>query len=111
MWSIGVSPNKKYLLISTSKKTDIENLIGTAISVGLSSDEKERMESEIATSSNGNLFTEYVVVDGFVLPVTKLVANVTMHERSDGKFHMDSLLPFRCFHHAFQFSSSQLKAS
>lgn len=114
MWStqsFNVNPNTKYLVLSTSAKSDIENMIGTTLSIELSSVERERMECEIENSSTGYSFAEYVVGDGFVLPVTKLVANVTMHERSDGMFIMDSLLPFRCFHHAFRFTSSLLRAS
>lgn len=114
MWStrsFSLNPNTKYLLVSTSEKSDIENLIGTPISIELPYVERERMECEIENSSSGYSFAEYVVGDGFVLPVTKLVANVTMHERSDGKFLMHSLLPFRCFHHAFRFTSSRLRAS
>ena len=97
--------------VSTSTKSDIENLMGMAIGANLSFDEREKMESEISSCSDGNSFAEYVISNGRVLPVKKLIANATMHERTDGRFCMHSLLPFRCFHHSFQFSSSKLQSS
>ena len=96
-------------LRSTSQNTDIDNLIGMAISSGLSPDEREKMKSEISSCTCGNSFAEYVVGNGKVFTAKKLVANVTMYEQRDDKYFMHSLLPFRCFYHAFQFSPSQLK--
>ena len=101
------------LSFSTSKKTDIENLNGMAVTAGLSSSVKEKMELEISNCSNGNSFAEYVIGNGQVLPVMKLVANVTMYDRTEPEenYLMDSSVPFRCFHHAFRFTPSQLKTS
>ena len=101
---------KHHVMLSTSENTDIENLLGMAISSGIPSSQRKRMEFEIDACEDGNSFAEYVVCKDFVLPVKKLVANVTMVERADGKYVMHSLLPFRCFHHAFQFSPSQLRS-
>ena len=107
--------NKKmhHITISTSVKTDIENLNGMAVTTGLSSSIREKMELEISGCSSGNTFAEYVVSNGQVLPVMKLVANVTMYDRTeaDDNYTMDSSIPFRCFHHAFRFTPSQLKSS
>ena len=115
MWlthDFNVEPDHRgRIRVSTSTKSDIENLMGMAISANLSFDEREKMESEISSCSDGNSFAEYVISNGRVLPVKRLVANVTMHERTDGRFCMHSLLPFRCFHHSFQFSSSKLQSS
>ena len=94
---------------STSQNTDIENMIGMAMSMSLSSYERERMEYEIQLCSTGNSFAECVVSDGQYLPPRTLAVNLTMYGISDGKFILHSLLPFRCFYHGFKFSPSQLK--
>ena len=113
MWLTHSFIEKKvaHISIPMSKNTDLENLLGVAVNESMSSKEREKMRSEIKRCSDGDSFAEYVVGSGQVLDVMKLVANVTMHARADGKFFMDSLLPFRCFHNAFRFSSRQLHTS
>ena len=98
------------LLISTSDNTDLENMVGMAMTMSLSSQQRERMEYEIQHCSK-NSFAEYVVSDGQYLSpgASALAKNLTMYANSGGKFVLHSLLPFRCFHHAFQFSPSQLR--
>ena len=97
-------------LISTSNNTDLENMVGMAMALSLSSQQRERMEYEIQHCSK-NSFAEYVVNHGQYLPpgASALAENLTMYATSGGKFVLHSLLPFRCFHHAFQFSPSQIR--
>ena len=96
------------LMVSTSQNTDLENMVGMAMSMSLSSHQRERMEYEIQQCSESS-FAEYVVSDGQCLPPVTLVENLTMYATSGGKFVLHSLLPFRCFHHGFRFSPSQLR--
>ena len=96
------------LLIPTSENTDLENMVGTTMSLSLSQQQRQIMAHEIQHYSE-NSFAEYVVSDGQYLPPKILAKNLTMYATSGGKFVLHSLLPFRCFHHAFQFSPSQLQ--
>lgn len=99
-----------HIMVSTSHNTDLENMVGMAMSMSLSSCQRERMEFEIEHRSKTS-FAEYVVSDGQYLPSTTSVENLTMYATSEGRFILHSLLPFRCFHHGFQFSPSQLQLS
>ena len=112
MWSTNqFISERSQLFLPACQNTDIENLLGLVIYKSLTSDERDKIESEIESCSDGNSFAEYVVCKDFIAPVKKLVANVTMHEGADGTSTVDSLLPFRCFHHSFKFSLSRLQIS
>ena len=98
----------QHFMMSTSHNTDLENMIGMAMSMSISSHQRERMEYEIQHHSKTS-FAEYVVSDGQYLPPVTSVENLTMYVTSEGRFILHSLLPFRCFHHGFRFSPSQLR--
>ena len=73
---------------------------------------EEAMKSEVSSyEQTGTAFAECVLNESFVPGSAKTSVNHTFYERPDGGYSMyHDVLPFRSYHHAFQFSPSELSA-
>ena len=88
-------------------ETHLVRCFGTLKFQNLSLVDKKHMESELDYHyQKGIAFAEEV----FDLPVGESsIANSTFYERSDGTYTAHNGYPFRCFSHAFRFSSEYVK--
>ena len=73
---------------------------------------REAMKFEVSSyEQTGTVFAECVLNESFVPGSAKTTVNHTFYERPDGGYSVyHDILPFRSYHHAFQFSPSKLSA-
>ena len=74
---------------------------------------QEAMKSEVSSyDQSGTVFAECVLNESFVPDSAKTSVNHTFYERPDGGYSVyHDILPFRSYHHAFEFSPSKLLAA